>query len=134
MASAAHQTRQPATWPLPAAERSLVTALSEVVTAGHRVITDRLEISLLELRAVVDAGLTTAAQLLFALVLFAAAWLALSGAMALALAERLSPPLSLLVVAVANAALAGSLVAAAARTHRRARRLRGGSNGDANGA
>lgn len=119
MAGAAHTNGGPE-WrdnaPLP--ERSLVTAVSDVVEAGHRVIVDRVELGLLEVRATLNGFLNgflrTGALLIVASVLFATAWVALNGGVALALAARFSPTHGLLAIAAINGLLAGLFVAAAA--------------------
>jgi len=102
----------------PIPERSLVTAVSDVVEAGHRVIVDRVELGLLEVRATLNGFCTgllrTSALVIVASVLFATAWIALNGGLAHALATRFSPTHGLLAVAAINGLLAALFAVAAA--------------------
>jgi hypothetical protein len=68
----------------------LVEAAWDVVEAGHRVLLDRIDILILEIRQAVVAAERQAVLCLLAVLLFATAWMALNGVAVLAMRAHVS--------------------------------------------
>lgn len=83
----------------------------DVVEAGHRVLLDRIEILILELRQAAVSAQRQAVLSLVAVVLLTTAWIALNGAAVLVMREHLSSVAAGGLTAAINAVLGISLLA-----------------------